>query len=85
MRKLVAILIVLTFVFTTVSAFAEELKRFERSPFNMFKEWMDGCGKRADGSCMMEIKNRESWRNREEIKNRVRTMGGGMRGMRKYE
>ncbi len=85
MRRLTAIFIIFIFVFSSVSVFAAEIKRFERSPFNMLKEWFGDFGKRDDGSSVMKLKNRRSWINDEEIRERRRSIGGLKRGMGRYE
>ena len=87
MRRLTAIFVIFIFVFSSVSVFAAEkkIKRFERSPFNMLREWFGGFGKRDDGSSLMKVRNRRSWINNEEIRERRRSIGGLKRGMGRYK
>ncbi len=86
MKKLTAVFAVFIFILTTVSAFAadSELKKFERSPFNVWSEWIASFGQRADGTSMMKVGSEPTSLAADEIRERRRSMGV-VRGMGKYE
>ncbi len=83
MRRMVAIMIIMSFILISIPAFAE-IKRLEKSPFNVLSEWLSSFGKRADGTSIMHTKPIPSTLSDEEVKARRLSIGGVIRGMGRY-
>ena len=83
MRKLTVLAIIFMFILASIPVFAEE-KPHPKSPFNGMREWLTDFGKTPSGKSIFECKNKPSTLDPDEVKDRVRNVGGGKRGMGRY-